>query len=335
MASTRQLHIAVGFEGDGTKTECAVLDSEGITLATGMAGTFNPQWGNCQDPQRALPQRLGTDAPFSDLAQAAAEALANARVSPRQVEAVCAGLAGAGRRSMIRNAIVFLAHEFPDALTHVTSDCAAALEAAVGAGAGVVAIAGAQASAFGRNDAGETAHAGGFGRLIGDDGSAYEIGRRAIAWVARSRDQGAPAKLLCDIIFATLNCHTWEELSERIAQSPDAVFPLLFPAVVSAATLDDNAAREILYAAAVDLAATALTVVRRLGLEEIEFPLVKCGGVFGVSPVMEEMFDALVTSGAPRVAISRLEVPVAVGAARLAARLARDEGRVPVYGRKS
>ena len=329
MSGSRQLHIAVGFDGDGTKTECAVLDSEGITLATGVASPSNRRW--------AIPHRLGTgtDAPFSELAQAAAEALANAHLNPRQVEAVCAGLAGTGRRSMIRKAIVFLAHEFPDALTHVTTDCEVALEAAVGAGAGVVVIAGARSSAFGRNDAGETAHAGGFGRSIGDDGSAYEIGRRAVAWMARARDQGTPAKLLSDIIFATLNCHTWEELAERIAQNPDAVFPLLFPAVVSAAGLDDNAARDILYAAAVDLAATGLTVVRRLGLEEIEFPLVKCGGVFGVSPMMEEMFDVLVASGAPRVAISRLEVPVAVGAARLAARLARDEGRVAVYGRHS
>jgi N-acetylglucosamine kinase-like BadF-type ATPase len=329
MSGSRQLHIAVGFDGDGTKTECAVLDSEGITLATGVASPSNRQW--------AIPHRLGTrpDAPFSELAQAAAEALANAHLNPRQVESVCAGLAGTGRRSMIRNAIVFLTHEFPDALTHVTTDCEVALEAAVGAGAGVVVIAGARSSAFGRNDAGETAQAGGFGRSIGDDGSAYEIGRRAVAWMARARDQGTPAKLLSDIIFATLNCHTWEELAERIAQNPDAVFPLLFPAVVSAAGLDDNAARDILYAAAVDLAATGLTVVRRLGLEEIEFPLVKCGGVFGVSPVMEEMFDVLVASGAPRVAISRLEVPVAVGAARLAARLARDEGRVAVYGRNS
>jgi hypothetical protein len=99
--------------------------------------------------------------------------------------------------------------------------------------------------------------------------------------------------------------------------------------------MEDNAAREILCAAAVDLAGTGLTVVRRLGLEQLEFPLVKCGAVFGASSEMEEMFDVLVADAAPRVAISRLEVPAAVGAARLAARLARDEGSAAVYGRNS
>jgi N-acetylglucosamine kinase-like BadF-type ATPase len=317
MAAPRPINVAVGFDGGGTKTECVVLNGEGKIVGRGIAGPSNPL-------------RVGMEAAFTELAQAATEALAGAHLKPRQIDAVCAGLAGAGRRSVIRSAIVFLAHEFPDALTHVTTDSEIALEAAVGSGTGVIVIAGTGSAAFGRNANGETARAGGFGRWIGDDGSAYEIGRRAVGCVARARDQGAPLTALSDGILAALNCPSWDDLTERITKNPDDVFPSLFPAVASAASMEDNVAREILYAAALDLSTTALTVIRRLGLLELEFPLVKCGGVFGLSRLMDEMFDAVVASAAPRANISRLEVPAAVGAARLAARLARGEDRAAI-----
>jgi N-acetylglucosamine kinase len=319
MSGSRQSNIALGFDGGGTKTECVVLGAEGKVLGRGMAGPSNPL-------------RVGIEAAFTQLAQAATEALAAARLKPRQIDAVCAGLAGAGRRSVVRSAIVFLSHEFPDALTHVTTDCEVALEAAVGSETGVVIIAGTGSAAFGRNTAGETARAGGFGRWIGDDGSAYEMGRRAVGVVARARDQAAPLTLLTDIILATLDCPTWDELTERITRNPDDVFPRVFPAVASAAGMEDNAAREILYAAALDLSSTALTVVRRLGMVDLEFPLVKCGGVFGPSPLMDEMFDAVAASAAPRAKLSRLEESAAVGAARLAARLASGEDRTATRG---
>ncbi|HEY1865930.1 MAG TPA: BadF/BadG/BcrA/BcrD ATPase family protein [Candidatus Acidoferrales bacterium] len=318
MSGSRRSHIAVGFDGGGTKTECVVLNAEGKVLGRGMAGPSNPL-------------RVGIEAAFTELAQAATEALAAARLKPRQIEAVCAGLAGAGRRSVVRSAIVFLSHEFPDALTHVTTDCEVALEAAVGSETGVVIIAGTGSAAFGRNEAGETARAGGFGRWIGDDGSAYEIGRRAVGVVSRSRDQAAPLTVLTDILLATLDC-TWDELIERITKNPDDVFPRLFPAVVSAAGMEDHAAREILYAAALDLSSTALTVARRLGMQDSAFPLVKCGGVFGPSPLMDEMFDAVVASSAPQAKLSRLEESAAVGAARLAARLASGEDLTATRG---
>jgi glucosamine kinase len=319
MSGSRRSNIALGFDGGGTKTECVVLDAEGKVLGRGLAGPSNPL-------------RVGNEAAFTQLAQAATEALAAARLKPRQIDAVCAGLAGAGRRSVVRSAIVFLSHEFPDALTHVTTDCEVALEAAVGSETGVVIIAGTGSAAFGRNAAGETARAGGFGRWIGDDGSAYEMGRRAVGVVARARDQAAPLALLTDILLATLDCPTWDELTERITRNPDDVFPRVFPALASAAGMEDNAAREILYAAALDLSSTALTVVRRLGMADLEFPLVKCGGVFGPSPLMDEMFDAVVASAAPQAKLSRLEESAAVGAARLAARLASGEDRTATRG---
>jgi N-acetylglucosamine kinase-like BadF-type ATPase len=306
------MKIAVGFDGGGTKTDCVVLDAEGNVIGQGSAGPANPL-------------RAGFPAASEELAAAAARALDSAHLRARDVSAVCAGLAGAGRRSVTRRAMVFLAREFPDALAQVTTDCEIALEAAVGTGPGVVLIAGTGSSAFGRNAAGKTARAGGFGPWIGDEGSAYEIGRRAVASVARARDQAAPVTILADMISAALECLSWDELIERIAKNADAVFPRLFPVVVAAADAEDASAREILFTSALGLSSIALTVIRRLALQEQEFGLAKSGGVFGVSHLLDSMLDSVLLSAAPCASISRLSVPAAMGAARMAARLLADE----------
>ncbi len=96
--------------------------------------------------------------------------------------------------------LAFLSQEFLNAVSQVTTDYEIALEAAVGAGPGVVLIAGTGSAAYGRNAAGEMARAGGYGPWVGDEGSAFEIGRRAVAAVARTRDQAAPMTLLTDMI---------------------------------------------------------------------------------------------------------------------------------------
>jgi N-acetylglucosamine kinase-like BadF-type ATPase len=197
-----------------------------------------------------------------------------------------------------------------------------ALEAAVGAGPGVVLVAGTGSAAYGRNAEGQTARAGGLGPWIGDEGSAFDIGRRGVAAIARAREARAPVTLLSDIIPAALECASWDELAERIAGNPDAIFPRIFPLVVEAAEAEDAAAREILFTASLALAQLATSVIRRLGFEREAFPLAEAGGVFGQSAMLDAALEAVVRSAAPRVRVERLRVSPAVGAARLAQRLA-------------
>ena len=109
-------------------------------------------------------------------------------------------------------------------------------------------------------------------------------------------------------------------------------FPKLFPVVVDAANSDDSAAKEILFTAAIGLGNLAMTVVRRLKLRDQEFPLVKVGGVFGRCQTLDALLDSVLRSGAPRATISRLEISPAVGAARIAARLAGSSTQVATHG---
>jgi N-acetylglucosamine kinase-like BadF-type ATPase len=309
----------LGLDGGGTKTDCVVLNAAEEIVSTGHGGPANAQ-------------RAGFDTAFLSIGEAAAEALRAANLQPGDVTGVCAGLAGASQRSVVRRMIVFLTHEFSHAVVKVTTDFEIALETAAGSGPGVVLIAGTGSAAYGRNAAGETARSGGYGPRIGDEGSAYDIGRRAVAAVARTRDMDAPVTLLAEMIPAVLECPDWDDLMQRITKNPDDVFPKLFPAVAEAAVAEDSAAKEILFTAAIGLGNLAMTVVRRLGLTNQEFPLVKCGGVFGKCPTLDALLDSVLRSGALRAKISHLEISPAVGAARIAARLAGTSSQVATHG---
>jgi len=302
------MHCFLGFDGGGTKTECVLTDRSGRTIAQSVAGPSNPL-------------RIGFEAAFNSLTAAADHVLSAAKLDAGQITAVCAGLAGAGRKQVVKRVMAFLVETFPHAIVHVTTDMAVALEAAAGDGEGVILIAGTGSSAYGRNAAGKTMRAGGYGPWIGDEGSAFDIGRRAVMAIARQRDGLAPVTLLADMIPAALELPAWENLIERIAQNPDEVFPRIFPLVVDAAEAEDDTAREILFTAALGLAQIAATVIRKLDLEEKEFVLAKAGGVHGRSPLFDSALDAVLWSAAPRVHIERLAVPPAIGAARLARRL--------------
>jgi N-acetylglucosamine kinase-like BadF-type ATPase len=309
----------LGFDGGGTKTDCVLLDANRGVAGEGRGGPGNPL-------------RCGYEQTFSSLREAAAQAIAAAKIRSSDVTHVCAGLAGAGRKSVIRRVMVFLANEFPSAIAQVTTDFEAALEAAVGSGPGVILIAGTGSVAYGRNAAGETARAGGYGPWIGDEGSAFEIGRRAVSAVAHARDAGARPTLLADMIPIALGCPDWDDLILQIMNTPDEVFPKLFPVVAEAAEREDGVAKGILSDSAVRLARLAQTVVRRLGLAEQQFPLVKSGGVFGRSAALDAQVDAALASAAPRADVSRLEISPALGAARLAARLSESTSQSASHG---
>jgi glucosamine kinase len=313
------MRYSIGFDGGGTKTYCVVLDAQGNIVAEGHGGPSNPL-------------RSGFDEAFHSIREAAAAALKAAGLHTRDVTGVCAGLAGAGRRNVVRRMTVFLMQEFTRATAMVTTDYEIALEAAVGPGPGIVLIAGTGSAAYGRNAAGETARAGGYGPWVGDEGSAFEIGRRAVAAVARARDLDSPGTLLTEMILAALECPDWDDLLQRIMKNPDDVFPKLFRVVADAANSDDGAAKEILFTSAIGLGNLAMTVVRRLKMKDEEFPLVKCGGVFGHSKMLDDLLDSVLVSGALRAKISRLDISPAVGAARIAARASESSVQTTLHG---
>ncbi len=303
----------LGFDGGGTKTECIALDADGRIAGKGQAGASNPL-------------RVGYDAACAALQLAAAGALEVKKVSGKHVLGVCAGLAGAGRSNVSGLMCTRLARIWTNASIQVVTDAEVALEAAVGQAHGVVLIAGTGSIAVGRNLNGDTAHVGGYGVWVGDPGSGHDIGRSAVAAACRALDLSGPATTLVELILTESECRDLDDLIEKISAGASSIFTRLVPVVVQAAEEGDAAAREILTHAALDLASLALAVIGRLGMKDTEFRVVRAGGVFDRSYLLDSRVDDLITRVAPKANVNLLKEPPALGAARIALRLARISG---------
>jgi glucosamine kinase len=303
----------LGLDGGGTKTECVLADQDGRIVARATGGPSNPL-------------RTGYARAWFSLSEAADVVLRHEKIHASHIRAICAGLGGAGRPGVVRRVTTFFEKGFPNAHVRVTTDLEIALEAAFGAGEGIILLAGTGSAAFGRDADGRTARAGGRGPWISDEGSAFDIGRRALRAVALAEEHRGPATELSNRVFAEHQCSNWDSLTEQIVKNPDAVFPKTFPLVAELADKGDAVSREILAGAAASLAELAQSVSNELGWRDREVPLAKVGGVYGRSKYFEAALEAELRKSIPRVRVVPVGVSPAEAAVRMAIRLERAKG---------
>ena len=306
------MRYVLGFDGGGTKTDCLLMDEQQRLLARARSGPSNPY-------------RVGTKAAIAALREGANRAIADARVSGDSVAALCAGLAGVGRTALSEEMRALLCNAFPNASVKVCTDVELAL-AAAGDAPSVVLVAGTGSCAVARNSRGQTFRAGGPGPQIGDEGSAYDVGRRAIQASLRERDRTGEDCLLGRSIVTQLGYRSWEEIQQRAGVAPDDVFPNVFPIVTSAAEKHDELARILLRDAARELAALVRIVATRAGLEGTSLFIAKTGGMLGRSAFFDAQLERELREGQPKARTGALPIAPAEAAARLALRLISHAG---------
>ena len=252
--------------------------------------------------------------------------LSRQKIHAAHIRGICAGLGGAGRAGVVRRATSFFECGFPNAQVLVTTDLEIAFEAAFGSGEGIILLAGTGSVALGRDANGRTVRAGGRGPWFSDEGSAFDIGRRALKAVVLAEESRGPATALSQRVLAVHQSPDWDLLVDQIAKNPDGVFPRTFPLVAELAEKGDSVCRDILSAAAVSLAELVTSVVSRLGWRDRDIPLARIGGVYGRSKYFDAAIEAEINKRVPRVRNVVAETSPAEAAARMAARLSSAKG---------
>jgi glucosamine kinase len=303
----------LGFDGGGTKTECVLADSEGNILSKASAGASNPL-------------RAGYTKAWFSLSEAADLLLSRQKITASHIRGLCAGLGGASRTGVGRRAVSFFEYNFPNAQVRVTSDLEIALEAAFGSGEGIVLLGGTGSASLGRDAHGRTMRVGGRGPWFSDEGSAYDIGRQAVRAVSLAEEKRGPATALSKRLFAWNECRDWESLMDRVAKSPDDVFPRTFPLVAQVADAGDEVARNILERAAGNLADLAMAVARELGWLDRPASIAKVGGVFGRSKYFDEAIEVQVKRALPQAHLMCAKISPAEAAVQIAIRLTCAKG---------
>ena len=298
--------LYLGIDAGGTKTDCAV--SNGAELLGQASG------------ESCKLARVGRARAHDNLHAVVQQACGGARVLTREIQHVCIGMSGASLPEAVIWAQDTIRELTPEATIYVAGDHVIAHRAAFGTSHGVLVVSGTGSIAFGRNQKGETARAGGWGPAISDEGSAFWVGREAVAAALREYDTG-----IADGLLATI-AQFWKIAPEevvRVANASEPRFAELAGTVVAAAEKGDVLAREITERAGQSLARIAAAVVGRLWPEGGVVPVALTGGVLQGSALVRQSFRDTMKRQNPEAAVSFAYVRPVLGALEIAAQRSR------------
>lgn len=302
----------LGVDGGGTRTIALVANEKGRVLGRGEAGPANYHTAG-----------LG---PASDAIRSAVRsALADAGLIGPALTAAFFALAGVDRptdRQVMSGIIASLGLNCPVQLDH---DATAALAGATEGGPGVVVIAGTGSIAYGEDGYQHRARAGGYGPLLGDEGSGYDIGRRALIAAMRAEDGRSPATVLTQRIMQRFMLDKVTDLINLVYGNPAPLqrpqIAGLAPMVVEAAQEGDPIARELLRVAGRELGLLAASVLQQLKWERgAVVPVIGSGGVFAAGNLLALPMTQVIKSACPQAEIMAPKHTPTYGAVLLALR---------------
>ncbi len=305
----------LGIDGGGSNTVCVLMNWNGEVLHRSVAGPSNYQ-------------TIGMKATFHALKSAINGAVCSHHRPT--IAAICLGLAGVDRPEdfqvigklvqQLRSDNLPLVWALqPDKIV-ICSDSAIALAGATSNNTGIVTIAGTGSMVFGRNQQGETKRAGGWGAMLGDDGSAYYLAIQGIRAALRSADGIIGETILKEKFREHLNLDKLQDIIPLLYRSNWGV-----KEIAALATIVDGAAAEgdtvscgIIEAGVEELVLTTKVVIDALFKQDEEFELATVGGVWQGSELMRQSFAKSIVSLAAFAKIIWPQHDSAWGAARLA-----------------
>jgi N-acetylglucosamine kinase-like BadF-type ATPase len=304
----------LGIDGGGTRTRAVIADSSLNRLGEAASGASNPL-------------RAGLGEAVSHIRSAVNEACLQAGIDRGQITAACVALGGIGHP--IHFHIMKKALDRALGIQHLqlVTDADAALAGALDGQAGVVIIAGTGSIAMGMNPEGEQARSGGWGPTLGDEGSGYDIARRALKAVAASFDGRSPQTLLTSIICDRLGISDPADLPGVIYNSDEERVEIasLAESVALAAGQGDEVAREILAEAGRELGALVVSVIEKLRMQHQQFRVACVGSVFNAGEAVIAPLRDAVLKVAPCAEVGEPLYPPTVGALKIAHQLEEKE----------
>jgi N-acetylmuramic acid 6-phosphate etherase len=255
LQASGSIGLVLGVDGGGSKTLAWLVRPDGdvAPLGVGEAGPSNPQ-------------SVGWAAALANIDRAISLAFTAAGVPRERVAALCLAIAGAGREAEQQRLRTWAEQRRIAEWLLVTHDALPILAAGTPEGIGIALVAGTGSFAFGRDRAGGTARAGGWGYLFGDEGSGYDIARRGLHAVSLAVDGRGPGTELTTGFLATLGAAAPADMLRAVyARAEDRQWiASLARVVLDAADARDSVANGIVDAAVEQLAGMVYSVASRL-----------------------------------------------------------------------
>ncbi|MEN6519917.1 MAG: BadF/BadG/BcrA/BcrD ATPase family protein [Armatimonadota bacterium] len=263
-------YYVAGIDGGGSKTECAIVDQDGLCVAIGLGGPSNIFYADISNVIESLDTAM-------------ASAIENAGEHVKVVLTGCTH-----RAARIPEVKARISERLGGDVRLYTEGEAALGSAGFSERFGIALIAGTGSSAFGFTRDGKRCRAGGWGMLLGDEGSAYDIAVSGLRSATRMMDGRGPKTVILDRACEHFCISPgFESFVQFFKGTPRDKIASFAPMVTAAAREGDTAAETIVSNAARDLAECVIALARKLFSQDDEFPVALHGGVMRDSRTAE------------------------------------------------
>ncbi len=310
----------IGMDGGGTKTHAVIMDENGAVLAEHFAGPSNFQI-------------IGVEKAAETIFTLIEMCCESVECTVTQIAAVGCGLAGAGRegdQKRMENGLKAYSIRKGSSLKKVIieSDARAALEGAFHGNAGIILIAGTGSIAFGKDSKGNVHRVGGWGRVLGDEGSGYYVGRLGLTAVTRHLDGRGEKTVLTGMIAKELGLKDQTEIINAVYKNGFDIATVA-PFVLNAAEKKDKVCRAIVENAVIELSWHILVAAEKVSAsskkkvkEKIHVSFI--GGLIANDTIITRLLKQYLAQNFPMIEVIRPMLSPAAGAALLAQKFLRS-----------
>lgn len=268
------MNYIIGIDGGGTKTVGLLTTDTGEQIAKAEAGPSNYHV-------------VGTERTHEVLKEIVSQLSTNVGSIALDSIPFCLGMAGLGRAED-KKVIGQICDRFGINKNRIlTHDAHIALVGGTGKQEGVIVISGTGSIVYGINKNGKEARAGGWGYLLGDEGSGYDIALNGLQAVARAADKREPPTELTQLILNRLDLDTPNDLIRWTHAASRDEIAQLAALVFKAMEIGDTKAEEIIDSAISELACAVETVVMQLEFTH-PFDIVFSGGILLHQPILAD-----------------------------------------------
>ena len=297
----------IGVDGGGTETIGVLMNAAGLVLAHAKVGPTNYQAVGAEKLKAEIDRLVqllgvGEDKVF------------------KKISHLYLGFAGVGRESDRKEVSALFAQNSLFEKVSIESDALIALAGAFGGAEGIIIIAGTGAICFGRSQDGPVVRSGGWGYLLGDEGSGYFMGQQAIMAALKDLDGRGDKTKLREMIEKRFELSRIDQIIPGIYKGKIDRMAIagLAPLVFELAADNDTEAAEIVRRTGNEQGKMAKAVAEQLKLLNQKIRVALIGGIFNQKEILENEIAKELYELSWDVEITDPQYPPVIGAGILA-----------------
>ncbi len=261
----------MGVDGGGTHSRLLVTDLNGNEIYQGIGKSTNIESNDLETVKKN----------FMDLFQ---EFHNRTNYSKEECLSICIGTAGVDTPESLNLITDLTGNLGYQCFIEVMNDSEIALAAETKGKPGIIIISGTGSIGFGVNECGKKWRVGGFGYLVGDEGSGYWVARKGIGAALQDFDHSGPKTILTDMLKEKLELERFDKILDYIYSTNKSEIAKLATLVIQGCEQGDIVSNEILHKAADYLSRMVITLARELQMTKQSYPVIYGGGFLTNSP---------------------------------------------------